>query len=494
MALEFTTHPVDARLFVQERAGKPWVWVGPVTVRNLQKDPVNIQYDRTVGPNGVEVDAIRRTADPTPFDVNMAGNFGKWQSLHAGLVAKGCKPNFLFVNAKCREAAKIQDPTHNGNGVFIYGVDVAGPYQIGNNTAITRDDQQTARREDALQFTSSSIEWYREMKFRRMGTVPVDADWLVVADEGECADGICGTVDRPGGSVIIAGLGGGATHRSLDGGATWAAIAGATAGVAGYMFNNRFFYLTATAVFLTSDPQSSFASWTGATNDVSFAGLTCAVQVDPRTILVGGADGQIWRSTDGGANFVRIANLTGLDVRAMTWNASLQVLVGVFGDTASPAEIRVSSNGGTSWTSIHTADAWGANSNAAAVSAGAYSYVVINGKLYKIGYAADGTVDATEITVPDASGNITGIATNGNSPNDIILTAGLGAATEKIFRTIDGFAQFVTAVALPFTPAAVSTINSPIVSVQTKYGRSLVAALGTDLIEARDWESFFVSL
>lgn len=494
-AVDMTNHPEDARMFVQEGCGKPWKFVGAVTVRNIQLDPQSIQYDRTVkAGQGVVVQSMRRTADPQPFDVNFADNLTKWQSLHQQIIRAGCRPNFLFVNAKCRNRALIDDPSHNSDGLILYNVDVASPYGMGNNTFITRDDQQTARREDTLQFTSTDYSRVRDWKFLAKGTAPIDTNYIAVLDEGECADGLCRNYEKPGGAqMLISGTS--AAHYTVDGGATWSALTGAGAGIP-IKVGKYMLYVEASGIKLSDDLTKAYANWIAAIPNVAFAGLTSVAAIDLRTVVAAGTGGAVWRSVDGGAVWtqVRGGSVPGAGlIQAMAYNPETNLLVGVQGVTASPAKIIASSDFGATWVDVFTtADNWGANSNAIVCAAGNATYVVSNGKLYKLSYTTTGALTATAIVVGAAHGNITGIAAHNNSCNQLFVTAGSDTATEALYSTLDGFASQVTALALPFSLPASTSLLNPVAVANTKYGNSVYGVIGTQMVEARDWDSFFV--
>lgn len=490
-AVEMTSHPEDARMFVQESCGTPWIFVGAVTVRNIQLDPQSIQYDRTVKAGvGVVVQSMRRSADPQPFDVNFADNFEQWQSMHSQIVKSGCRPNFLFVNAKCRNKALIDDPGHNSNGVILYGVDVASPYGMGNNTFVSRDDTQAARREDTLQFTSTDYSRVRDWNYVAKGTTPIDADYLAVLDEGECADGVCRNYEKPGGAQMVISNST-AAHYTVDGGSTWTELTGAPAGGIPIKMGKFMLYVSASAIKMTSDLTLAYASWTSTTTDVAFAALSAVAVVDLRTIVVAGTTGAIWRSKDGGATWKQLRAAATNTIWAMAYNPETKLLVAVEGLSASPAKIVASSDHGKTWNDVLTIENWGANSNAIVIAAASATYVVANGKLYKLGYTSAGALTAAEVVVGGASGNITGIAAHNMSCNQLFVSAGSGAATESIYSTVDGFSTQVTATALPFSLPVSTSLKNPLVVANTKYGNSVIGIIGTQMFEARDWASFF---
>lgn len=499
---KYLNHPEASRLFVQEGVGLPWVWVGCVTVNGIQLEPRQLAYARCVDENGVTVSTIPRNPDPAPFDIAFNGNWAKWQSLHRSITRNGCLPNMFMANAECRDREHITDPTYNNNGVMLYGTDLSSAYSFHNSTAVFRDANQAVEREDKMSFVFGKFAWVRDFEYGLQAAITSGApassviDSFAVVDSGSCADYVCQSCDAEGCQDVLMNDG---TNFffSLNAGSTWTQIVGSGAGKA-QAFNENAFAVKASEIrtYAGLDSGASvWADWTTAVTDVAFDELSNITDIDPRTLLVGGEDGAVWRSNNSGGNWVQIraaspTTVGWYDFMAMDYNKETKVVVAVVKDGATQAiYIQMSIDRGKSWTTIGaTTGNWAGGSVAVVYNAGNLSYVLIDGEVYKVS-CLNGLQSHTKMTITGASGNITGIGgvdeSNGNS---IFLT--VFDTIGKVVRTIDGFNTW-TIQTLPFSIATGDSAANPIAVCNSKYGESLWMAFDDTIYWGRDWDSFF---
>lgn len=500
----FLTHPEAARMFVQERSGGPWYWVGAVDVKNLQLYPRQLEYTRLVGLDGVYIVTVPRTPNPTQFDVQFHLNWAKWQGLHQAIMKHGCLPNFLMVSAACRDSTKIADPNYNNNGVVLYGAQVSSGYTFGSGGSIQMDANTATSRKDQIGFVCSASAYVRDYLYGlqaliSVSSTPLYPKSLAVIDAGECADYVCRNCDNPGALQYLINDGSNFSF-TLDGGKTWATVGTSGAGVA-QAYNGNAFAVSATGIkiYLGLDASAAtLANWQSAVTDVTFAGLCKITKIDASHLVVGGTNGAVWMSSNGGGNWkqIRAAAVTTAgwySFKSIKYNAATKQLIGVGIDSANNVYIQYSTDRGYSWNTIGTALAgktWAGSSFATVYASGPVSYVVDDGDLYMIA-CANNTTTVTKLTIIGAAGDITGIGgTDPANPNEMFLTVWNGT-NGFIVKTIDGF-NSVSFEALPMSITTGKVDSNPIAMATSKYGVSLLIAFGQNLIWARDWESFFV--
>lgn len=499
----YLTHPEAARMFVQERAGAPWVWVGAVDVRNLQVYARQLEYTRLVDEKGVYMVTVPRTPNPPQFDVQFHLNWSKWQAMHASILRRGCLPNFLMVSADCRDSAKIADPNYNNNGLVLYGVDVATAYQFGAGTSIYMDANQATSRKDQIGFVSTDAAWVRDYTFGLQAVCQIGTEMypnsLAVVDEGECANFVCSNCDNPGAQQWLINDGVNFFY-TLDAGATWTLVAASGAGIA-QAFNGNAFAVGATAIklYATLDASAAvWANWQDAQTDVSFAGLCNIAVIDSAHMIVGGTNGAVWASYNGGGNWKRIrtgvaATANWYSFKAIGYNSANKMLVGVGVDAGNNVYVQYSTDRGYSWATVGAALAgktWAGSSFAQVYGSGPLTYIIVDGDIYSITCALN-IYSATQLSLIGASGNITGIGgTDVTNPNSLFLSVWDGS-NGKVLKTIDGFNSYSWA-SLPVAVLNGMTDVNPIAVATSKYGTSLLIAFGSEILWARDWDSFFV--
>lgn len=512
---KFLSHPEAARLFVQEGIGQPWYWCGAVTVSGIQIEPRQLQYTRKITAGGIEISTIPRIPDPTAFTVLFKGNYAKFQSLHAAILRQGCVPNFFLASAECRDKNKVMDPSYNSNGAMLFGCDVASPYSFFNGTAVQGDPNQSADREDQLQFSFGSSAWVRAYTYGLQATnvygtpaTPIAMKSLAIVDRGSCPDYVCRPCGNSGCNQLV-GTDLTNFYFSTDGGSTWTKITGASGTPIGaYAFNEIAFLVTSTNIYLYSGLDANanaIANWTTATANVSFD-LTCGiVQIDPLTFVVGGTDGAVWRSSNGGRSWTQIradlGHASGYDTfQALNYNRQTNQVVAVTTYVAgSEWYIEVSTDRGKTFTKIGSHVDYAAPTTQTSTllvnCAGPMSYAVIEGKLYRLSCTADVT-DYEEVVVVGASGLITGLGyKDPEDGNQLFLTAvssfnwSSHTGTGKVVKTLDGF-NTSEVETLPI--AVVGTDNNPVLLCDGRYGVSVWFVFDTQIVYGRDWESFFI--
>lgn len=506
--VKFSAHPEASRLFVQKSAGSPWHWIGCVSVRNVQLKPRQLEFTRCVGANGVAVATLPRYPNPTQFDVSFQDNFAKWQSMHRGIL-NGCSPNFLLASAQCRNADKVGDVYYNDNGVLLSGVDAATAYSYYNNTAIFADPNQAVAREDQIGFIFTEGTWVRDYAYGLQAIAqygdpasPINIDSIAVVDHGSCADVVCQPCDAEGCQQLLVNDG---VHSyvTLDGGSTWAMVTSSGAGQV-QAYKGTGFIVQATAIYLKNplDATVTLASWTQATTDVAFTTLSTIAFVDPKLAIIGGVDGAVWRSTNGGGNWksirAAVASTVGYyDFKTLAWNEALQQLVGVSVD-GTDVYIQVSNDKGKTWATVGialTGKSWAGSSKAVIFNSGASILVLVDGDLYRVNCVA-GAVSYTKLVITGASGDITGVGSftemgrpNAVDGNIMFLTVWDGV-TAKIYRTVDAFNSYELAT-LPLTIPSGDDVTNPVSSCSNQFGDSVYFAFNSNIYYGRDWESFF---
>lgn len=489
-----TNSPVTSRLFVQEAVGGPLTFVGCVGLRGLVIDPRQQDYARFVTEKGVEVAVIPRYPNPTPFDVTFGLNFRKWRSLFAK-TKQGCHPNFFLASANCEDEKQVPNPNYWDDGIWVYDVTPNSGYQVGNNTLISRDPSQSALREDQISMTHNFGAFVGKMTYGETGTVPaVDRIHSVaVVDEGKCSQVICRPCDAEGCLDMLINVGSDYMY-SIDGGSNWVNIATSGAGTA-QAFNGNAFMVNAGSILVSADVSAALADWTTATTDVAFSELSNIVQIDYKTLIVGGDQSAVWRSTNGGSVWtqIRVATTGYPDIMKMAYNKDTEQLVAI-GKDGTDTIFMISTDHGKNWTMIDThpvpAETWGANSNPVVVPAGPNNYLSVNGNLYKLS-CDHSVITYTALTLIGVTGNVTGVGLvdGSKNPNGVWVTTG-AAGVFKIWRSNDGL-NTIQEEALTFTITGGSTVTNPFALCSGKYGDSLVIAFGPHLYYGRDWESFF---
>lgn len=494
MASVQTNSGVITRLFVQEKAGAPLHYVGCVGVRNIVIDPRQLEFSRVVDETGVVTSVIPRFPNPSNFDVSFGCNYRKWQSIFLS-TRHGCKPNLFLANSYCEDSTRIDDPNYYQEGVWLYSITPASGYQLsgGSTSSVDIDPNTAVRRVDQISFVHEDGVFVGTVSYNPVATLTGPVKSLAVLDNGQCGDVICRPCDAPGCLSILASTGSD-FRETVDGGENWAIVSGSGAGVA-QAFNGNGFMVGATSIKISNDLTLAAASWTAATTDVSFAGLTEIAQIDNRTLVVGGSQGAVWRSSNGGGTWTQIRAAAGGsgDFQAMAYNPVTKLLVGILKLTTT-VQFAVSSDRGKSWSILTpnpvTGETAGANSNYIVQPAGPNTFLVVNGNLYKLDCSGS-TVTYSAVSVLNATGSITGILSlKQKNDNQLFLTTGNNLGGGKIFVTNDAFNSAVQEV-LTFSISTAGTIVNPMALCQSRYGNSLLAAFGTVLVKGDDFDSWF---
>lgn len=485
---------VSSRLFIQEAAGEPLNYVGCVGVRGVVIDPRQQEFVRSVDETGVIVQTLPRYPNPSPFDVTFGKNFAKWRSLFSK-TKNGCMPNFFIASAFCEDMSRIPDPNYWDDGVWLYGVAPNSGYQLGNNIIIAGDPSQAVKREDQISMIPNNGIFVGKMRYGQIGTIPdVQAiKSVAIVDEGKCSQTICRPCDSEGCLDMLVSVGSDFMY-SVDGGNNWTNISTSGVGRA-QAFNGTAFMVKADAILLSKEVDAALADWTTATTDVAFSGLSNITQVDSKTLLVGGAQGAVWRSTNGGSVWVqiRVANAAYGDIVDMKYNRDTEQVIAIAKKNTTTVEFWTSNDYGKNWGVLDThpvpAETYGASSNPEVLPAGPNTFLLVNGNIYKLACNHEVTTYAA-VTLVGVTGKATGIGLiDPANPNGIWVTT-YSSGVMSIWRSNDAL-NTAYAESLNFTISAGNSVVNPITVCHGKYGDSLIFAFANGLYYGRDFESFF---
>lgn len=510
MAQLLETGGEQSRLFVQEGPCKPWVFLGCATVAGLGTTG-QVEYDRCVGPHGVEISTISRRPNPREATLTFGENYLKLAGLVDQYRRNACKPNFLLASAYCKDSDRIDDPGYGDVFTLIEGADILN-HDIGNNTAAVRDPNNSGRREDQISITQPKTLTFGSRKWQLLvEDLPDEIQTMAVVDDGKCGDVICNPCDIDGGDIIFAG-----------GAAAWYVTTRANQGsgadldpvtpfasepVSGtkhaHSFNRTLVAVRAAKISVSSN---NGVSWTEVTSDVSFSALSNIVKIDNRTYIIGGHQGAVWQSSTLGTWITRRpANVASPDILRLGYNPTTKRLIAITKDADDGFVIRVSSNLGRTWTDATPAPIDGLTYDADTsnyllhLTDTGCDFIVLNGRLYKLTCArrqagcAVSSPSIEEVVCAEISGKITGIGSVDENPNSVVLTVANEDETGSIYQTYDGFASCPQIACLEFALEAVSPVMNAFAASLTKYGSKLVVAIGDNIYEGHDWDSFFLA-
>lgn len=509
MAQLLETGGEQSRLFVQEGPCKPWVFLGCATVAGLGTTG-QVEYDRCVGPRGVEISTISRRPNPREATLTFGENYLKLAGLVNQYRRNACKPSFLLASAYCKDSERIDDPGYGDVFTLIEAADILN-HDIGNNTAAVRDPNNSGRREDQISITQPKTTTYGARKWQLLvEDLPDEFQSMAVVDDGKCGDVICNPCDIDGGDIIFAG-GAAAwyvnTASNQGSGADFAPVAPFAAEPTGvkhaHAWNRTMVAARGTGISVSGD---NGATWTEAQTDVAFAALSNIVKIDNRTFIVGGALGQVWQSGTLGTWVTRRpANVASPDILRLGYNANTKRLIAITKDSADGFVIRTSSNLGRTWTDATPAPIAGLTYDSVTsnyfllLTDTGCDFIVLNGRLYKLTCArrqagcSVSSPSVEEVVCAEISGKITGIGSVDDNSNSIVVTIANTNETGSIYQTYDGFATCPQLACLEFTLEAVSPVMNAFAPSLTKYGAKLVVAIGDNIYSGRDWDSFFLA-
>lgn len=160
-------------------------------------------------------------------------------------------------------------------------------------------------------------------------------------------------------------------------------------------------------------------------------------------------NGEIQRSSNGGASFTSIKNNITEDGTWITpWCQDPQSSQTLY---AGYKNVWKSTNRGTTWTQISTFNSGGLTSLAVAPSNPQYIYASTGGTVYK---TTNGGASWTTITPAAAGGSLTYIAVHTTNPDIVWVTRSGYSAGNKVYKTTDGGASWVNmSYDLPNIPA-----------------------------------------
>lgn len=288
------------------------------------------EYCRTITGDVMRYD-IDQIQDPTPIQVAARGDLVMQQILYNIWKIsreRNCGINLLIVQRDCVDQARVKDPNFFTRGFWLYDLRATGRWTFGNDTIVGMNAKSPQLTEDQGQFTVGAIVPFMQENYSTVNSA-LGAGFIqmAIADQGSCANGDCG--DDQVGCKVVVGLRTGVAQPdiSYDGGVTWASMAALFTAVTGSAYSavavngrvllqeiNTGTSAITTHVITLNSTLTSFTDTIATVNGgytmsdkYSMAGNNPVVAPDG-LLVWGGEDGQVFKSSNNGGNWTRIAN------------------------------------------------------------------------------------------------------------------------------------------------------------------------------------------
>ena len=495
----------------QRDVGSALLWGGGCfEVKSVGSESFQTAYEycRTITGDVIRYD-IDQIQDPTPIQVAARGDLVMQQILYNIWKIsreRNCGINLLIVQRDCVDQARIKDPNFFTRGFWLYDLRATGRWTFGNDTIVGMNAKSPQLTEDQGQFTVGAVVPFMQNNYSTVKSgLAAGFIALAIGDMGSCASGDCG--DDHTGCKWMVGLRIGAAHPdvSYDGGVTWSAMSEvAIASNSAYSLtsvNGRIllqeFPTVAGGTVITRvlTPNATLTSYTptvatvngGYTMSDKYVALGVGNKpvVAPDGLLVwGGEDGQVFKSSNNGGVWTRIANnVTATTtvskvvnfLRMATVNGKLYA-IGRDGDNPA-ADVHtmylVSEDSGVTWTLAgYTVEAQ--PTTLKLVAAGEDALVNVNGDIFRWTPSGVGTVAIN----PTGITNIDEVIPLDERGNNVLIVDD----SSLVYRSVDGLATA--------TPEVIGlTAGAGVTSwamCHTDTDDSVYLALHTNLVKARE--------
>lgn len=483
----------NVRVFHQEGCGQPWQALGCINVTGLQLDPVNptqvvcvddkLRRVRTIIDQAADLQALVMT--------NIANTKITRKALARidARAKKGCFPNFFFALSDCPDPNQADSPYHFDDGYFAYRARPASGRQIGNDTIKTSDSKSVSQVNFQRSWLPTAIFNFFANEYSMRGTADAASggtqiDSIAVLDVGTCQGGCvkCGGVgctkilvhtettfqfsDESGvaGSWVVVGPGSVLGHASA--------------------YDGKLFRVETSNndIFVTKDG----ATWTEASTDVAFAAPTNVASFGTNEYVVAGSNGQVWRATGDGGNWVQVksSNVLDPDWKRICYDSKAERLWFIGANAGATATVLGYSDDKGKTVTVITSPVLASDIYAQIHCMQHTIFAIVDHELYQSVCDANGTVTQfVPKVVVGATGFITGIGQCDEDDCNRIWLTTENAGEAGVWFSIDGgstWKEEVLPTVFDLTPSP--NIN-PIGCCESVYGTNPLFGFGQDIVQ-----------